>query len=270
MRKETLALLLLVGLASAFSTSFNASVTKAADLVRVTGDLDFNNAIPGSDYERLIGAVLSLPQGSLDGIVSDRVVVHVYAESQPENQWVFFRESGSSYKSVSFDLSCEVEGGKCAPNSTLAKTLVVRMHAPLNGSYPHSEAITVTWDLAEKKKGIPAVSYDDFMQAVNGVEEKARAMPAQGDQVLKALSQAREKAESGDYSKALAVVEEAGKKLGGGAGSGSISETASNAINSFTGVVSANRPLALGAIFVLSIAVYLAYERIEKRKRYYR
>ncbi len=204
--------LLIVASLGAVTTSFDASVSEARDLVKVTGDLSFSNVISGHDYQRSLNVALNLPDDSLKGIVSDKVVVHVVAQSTGDNSWIYFREGEKSYSVIAFDLVCVVVDEKCGGNSTLSKEIIARMHAPLNANYPHSEKIVVNTDFTETNASQEIASYDDFTKAIKAVEEKAKQVPHAGE-VLKVLDTAREKAASGNYSEAIKVVENARKSI---------------------------------------------------------
>lgn len=263
---KAVVLALLISSISAYSVAFNFSVDSAGELVKVTGDVAFDKVIPGQDYEKTLTAEMVMPKEALNGIIAEKVVVRVVAESSSNESWVYFRENNQSFKSLAFDLTCVVEDNKCGNASIASRKIVARLHAPLKGSYPHTDKVVVTGEVNGVKESVPISSFEEFTSAVKQIEEKIKdaSNSTATTEVRKILSLAQEKAEKGDYSNAFQVVQTAKKKVE--ESQKPVFVTLTEGVSSFTAFITSKNLESFGVVFIISIIGYFAFTRMKKNK----
>ncbi len=143
--------MLLCSSAMAVSTQvqpINASTTEVPVLVNVTGNLAFNDMLPGYNYASNITVSWAVPQDALSAIQTNQVILYVAVTPQSSGSWAYIQlPDGTTTQYLDFTLSCALQSGNCGSGSILSQTFTVFMKVPPGAAYPHSDGLVVNASL---------------------------------------------------------------------------------------------------------------------------
>lgn len=100
------------------------------DLVNVTNNLNFSQLVPNYEYTSTAVVNWAIPQGSLAGIKTDRIIVFVMVNVDPAIPFVYFKTDDTRSYAIPLILRCDLVDGACAPSSELAKEITYYIKLP--------------------------------------------------------------------------------------------------------------------------------------------
>jgi hypothetical protein len=197
------------------------TVSEAQQLVRVVGDFNYSEILPGFDYERPIVVEWNVPDNALQAQAPNGITIYGRISTTAKNgdAWISFKRSPDSRarKSLSFKLYCNVQGGQCSTNSKLSENFLIVLNKPANALEEHYEQVLVNASLSplpltEEEKKASALS-DEIAVTAAEAAQLDNESAAFASEVNGALDTARNALKLDDYEFAEVELKRAQSKL---------------------------------------------------------
>ncbi len=113
------------------------AAAQAVPLVKMTTNMNVQDAIPGYNYSRSATVDWTVPDSMIQGLDGQTVSVYVKLYAKP-GSWVYFSDGKQE---STFELDCVVTQGACGEGSKLSRTVPLTLRVPLQMPETHEDGL---------------------------------------------------------------------------------------------------------------------------------